>query len=108
LARATGVFCGGNFRAIFEGLAMSSSAVVDAWQAEIPPLQKLVLLALADGVSCDGSLGFDVAPLSLQCSMVYPVLVVALDGLEDRRWIEYRIQSGRLTGRLIGYGERAA
>lgn len=87
---------------------MSTSAVVDAWQADIPPLQKLVLLALADGVSCDGTLGFDVAPLCSQCSMVDSVLVQVLDGLADGGWIAYRIESGRLTGRLNGYVEMAA
>lgn len=87
---------------------MSTSAVVDAWEADIPPLQKLVLLALADGVSCDGSLGFDVAPLCIQCSMLEVVLVNVLDGLADGGWIQYHIESGRLMGRLIGYGEMAA
>lgn len=87
---------------------MSTSAVVDAWQADIPPLQKLVLLALADGVSCDGGLGFDVAPLCLQCSMVEPVLMQVLDGLTAGGWIQYHVESGRLMGRLVGYGEMAA
>jgi hypothetical protein len=87
---------------------MSTSAVVDAWEAEIPPLQKLVLLALSDGVSCDGGLGFDVAPLCIQCSMLEVVLRQVLDGLAADGWIQYHIESGRLMGRLIGYGEKAA
>lgn len=87
---------------------MSTSAVVDAWQAEIPPLQKLVLLALADGVSCDGGLRFDVDPLCEQCSMLEAVLLQVLDGLVRGGWIEYRIASGKLLGRLNGYGEEAA
>lgn len=87
---------------------MSTSAVVDAWEADVPPLQKLVLLALADGVSCDGALGFDVAPLCIQCSMVEPVLMQVLAALEDGGWIQCHVESGRLMGRLIGYGEVAA
>lgn len=87
---------------------MSTNAVVDAWQADIPPSQKLVLLALADGVSCDGTLRFDLARTLRRCSMLEPVLVRVLDALAAAGWIEYRIESGKILGRLHGYGEEAA
>lgn len=87
---------------------MSTSAVVDAWEADVPPLQKLVLLALADGVGCDGGLDFDVAPLCSRCSMVEPVLMRVLDGLADAGWIQYYVAGGTMLGRLVGYGEMAA
>lgn len=87
---------------------MSTCAVVDAWEADVPPLQKLVLLALADGVSCDGGLDFDVEPLCVQCSMAEPVLMRVLDGLADSGWIQYHVDGGTMLGRLVGYGEMAA
>jgi hypothetical protein len=88
---------------------MSTSAVVDAWQADIPPLQKLVLLAFCDGVSCDGSLHFNLARTMRRCSMAEPVLCKVLDDLVAGGWIgSWRIDNGAIYSTLIGYGEKAA
>ena len=88
---------------------MSTNAVVDAWQADIPPLQKLVLLAFCDGVSCDGSLHFNLARTMRRCSMVEPVLRKVLDELVAGGWIgDWQIKDGAIFSTLNGYGEKAA